>query len=110
MNMNLIKMEILEHSKNRKCYTICKTTLDGDMAQGVYTNRKKLYDKLMELGNNATMIKFSGVISYENKKFNYTNLLQLLNVILVGEKFFIYIIDKENKLHIYEIKKFEQNN
>lgn len=93
---------------NRKCYTIAKVSLD-DMVVGAYTNRKKLYAKIKELCKDSTMTAFSGVIEYEQKKLNYTNLLTLLNILLVDEKFFINVVDKNNIIHIYEIKKLEQN-
>lgn len=80
-----------------------------DMVRGVYTNRKTLFDAINNLEKNKKQILFMGLMTYENKKFNYSNLVEILNILLPGEKFFINIIDDKNILHVYEIKKFELN-
>ena len=98
-----------QHTDNCKyVYTICKIHLT-DLAKGVFTNKKLLYKAIIDITKNSNVLTFSGIIKYENKKVNYKNVLNLLNVLLVNESFYINSVDKYDKIHIYEIKKFNLN-
>lgn len=82
---------------------------NSDVAKGVFTNKKILYDAVQSICKNCSLITFSGIIKYESKTVNYTNMLKLLNILLVNESFYVNIVDNDDSIRTFEIKKLEQN-
>ena len=91
---------------SKKVFTVCQPALH-DMAKGVFTNKKDLFDAIKQL-TEVDKVEFKDVLGYDKKKFNYPNLLNLLSVSHIGDAFRLKLI-KGDSIRIIEIRVMQTN-
>jgi hypothetical protein len=85
------------------CYTITKPGM-SNLACGNFTNKKILYEKLVDEANkNNAIIKFYGVLKFESKKFNYKNITDILISLGINESFGLKFELPNGSVRLYEI-------
>lgn len=95
----------------KTCYSIAQPGM-VNLVKGIFTNKKLLFDSINNYAKiNNSSITFIGALNYENKKFNYSNLNNLLNSILVNESFMIRISSESKSMNIeitlHQFNKFQ---
>lgn len=91
----------------KRVFTVAQAALHN-IVKAVYTNKKDLYDALTKI-QGVNRIEFKDVLGYENKKFNYFNVLQLLKVQEVNDSFRLSIYFDDATISTIEIAIKETN-
>lgn len=91
----------------KRVFTVAQAALHN-VVKAVYTNKKDLYDALTSISG-VERIEFKDVLGYENKKFNYFNVLQLLKVQEVNDSFRLIIKFDDDTTSTIEIAIKETN-
>lgn len=90
-----------------KVFTIAQPALHK-LVRGVFTNKKDLFETF-STNQNIEKIEFKDVMKYENKKFNYFNVLQLLKVLVVGDSFTLRLTMTDKTVKIVEVSLHNTN-
>ena len=88
-------------------YTITTPGLTN-MIRGVFSNITKVFEVFDDYKKKGCKVRFDGAIGFDDKAYNYKNILNLVKGINNGESFGI-ILDDGNKEKLYEITKTKKN-
>lgn len=84
-----------------KVFVVSQPALN-DMTRGVYTNKKDFFDSINSI-EGVDQIVFRDVLKYEQKKFNYSNIRILLNILMIGDSFRLKINFNDDTSKIIEV-------
>ncbi|BBI90721.1 hypothetical protein [Tenacibaculum phage PTm5] len=72
------------------------------MVKGVYTNKQDFVDAILNIPD-ISLIQFKDVLGYEQKKFNYHNVRNLLNISHINDCFMLKIFMNDDTVRVLEV-------